>query len=265
MNKKLFFCAVILGIKISAQCNSVNLPYTEDFESVTTPALPSCTTIENAGSGTDWYTNQDTFTGITTKALTYKSNENPANTWFFTPGLNLTAGVEYKVTYKYSGTNFIFPENLKVAYGINANSSSMTNLLADHPDIVNNNISSGNVAFTPTATGVYYIGFNCYSNGYTWLLTLDDINVTTSQLSTAEVIRKNDAVTIYPNPFADVINITKAENIRSVSVTDISGKVVRTIHKPSSQVYLKEFIPGLYMLKMEMKDGSQKVIKAIKK
>lgn len=77
-------------------------------------------------------------------------------------------------------------------------------------------------------------------------------------------MNRNNAVKIYPNPFVDMIHINKVEDVRSVSVTDISGKLLKTVDKPSTELYLKELGPGLYMLKLEMKDGSQKVIKIIK-
>ncbi|AZA89534.1 Por secretion system C-terminal sorting domain [Chryseobacterium nakagawai] len=264
MNKILLIGAVVLGIQISAQCNPLNLPYTEDFESVTTPALPACSTIENAGSGNDWTTRQSAFTGIDSKALTYKyHSSNDANAWFFTPGLNLMSGVEYKLTYTYSGSGF--DEKLKVAYGMNANSSSMTNQLADYPDIADEDIHTETVTFIPQTTGVYYMGFNCYSDADQFYLQVDDISVTTSQLSTSEVTNRNNGVKIYPNPFTEVISINKIENVRSISITDISGKLIKTFDKPSSDLYVKEIGSGIYMLKLEMKDGSQKVIKIIKK
>lgn len=263
MNKKLSICAVVLGIQISAQCNSLTLPYTEDFESVTTPALPACTTIQNAGTGSNWVTRQGAFTGIDSKALTYRyDSSNDANAWFFTPGLNLTGGVEYKLTYTYSGSGF--EEKLKIAYGTSNSSTSMTNQLADYPDIIDEEAHTESVTFTPSATGVYYMGFNCYSVADQFFLQVDDINVIASQLSTSEVMNRNNAVKIYPNPFVDMIHINKVEDVRSVSVTDISGKLLKTVDKPSSELYLKELDPGLYMLKLEMKDGSQKVIKIIK-
>lgn len=264
MNKKLFIGAVILGIKISAQCNPVNLPYTENFESVITPELPSCSTVENGGSGNDWFTIQGAVTGITSQALTYRYDTlNPADAWFFTPGLNLTGGVEYNITYSYSGSGY--EEKLQVAYGMDATSSFMTNQLADYPSITDNVVHTENITFIPSTTGVYYIGFNCYSDPDQFYLQVDDISVTASQLSTAEIKDKNNEVQIYPNPFVDLINIVKIENVRAISIIDISGKLVKTVDKPSSQLYVKELNPGLYILKLEMKDGSQKVTKIIKK
>lgn len=160
-------------------CNSSNLPYTLDFENVTTPALPICTSVINSGSGNLWKTAAAP-TGFTGKVLNYSYNtSNAANTWFFTQGLNLTAGVSYRIKYKYanaSGTTQ-YPEKLKVAYGSSATSAAMTNTLADYSNITGGTATNAFVDFTPTATGVYYIGFQAYSAADMNQIYVDDINI----------------------------------------------------------------------------------------
>jgi hypothetical protein len=187
----------------STVCSSTNVPYTLDFESVTTPSLPLCTAVLNAGSGNAWKTaTAPTGVGFTGKALNYSYNSsNAANTWFFTQGINLTAGVSYRIKYKYansSGTNQ-FLEKLKVAYGSAATVAGMTNVLAAHETTTGapalpagTTISSANptdgfytlgnatsnfVDFTPTSTGVYYFGFNAYSVKDMNQIYVDDINI----------------------------------------------------------------------------------------
>lgn len=185
-------------------CSSVNVPYTLDFESVTTPSLPLCTAVLNAGSGNAWKTaTAPTGVGFNTgKALNYSFNSsNAANAWFFTQGINLTAGVSYRIKYKYAnstGTNQ-FLEKLKVAYGSAATVAGMTNVLATHETTAGapalptgTTISSANptggfytlgnatsnfVDFTPTSTGVYYFGFNAYSIKDMNQIYVDDINI----------------------------------------------------------------------------------------
>lgn len=184
-------------------CSSTNVPYTLDFESVTTPSLPLCTAVLNVGSGNAWKTAAaPTGVGFTGKVLnnSYNSN-NAANTWFFTQGLNLTAGVSYRIKYKYansSGTNQ-YLEKLKVAYGSAATVAGMTNVLATHETTVGaptlpsgTTINTANltdgfytlgvatsnfVDFTPASTGVYYFGFNAYSIKNMNQIYVDDINI----------------------------------------------------------------------------------------
>jgi len=69
-------------------CNATGVPYTLDFTSVTTPALPTCTSAVNSGSGNTWVTYSPGATGFTGNVLNYTFNStNAANTWFFTQGI----------------------------------------------------------------------------------------------------------------------------------------------------------------------------------
>ena len=160
-------------------CNSANLPYTLDFENVTTPALPICTTVINSGSGNLWKT-ATAPTGFTGKVLNYSYNSsNAANTWFFTQGLNLTAGVSYRIKYKYANATGAtqYPEKVKVAYGSSATSAAMTNTIADHGNIIGGTVTNTFTDFTPSTTGVYYIGFQAYSLADMNQIYVDDIYI----------------------------------------------------------------------------------------
>ncbi|MEC3874407.1 fibronectin type III domain-containing protein [Chryseobacterium salviniae] len=159
-------------------CVATSVPYTQDFESVTTPAIPSCTSLENAGTGNNWTTSSPAANGFTSKTLTYVYNfSNAANAWFYTQGINLTAGVSYRIKYRYGNNSTTYIEKLKVAYGGSASSAGMTNALADHPNINTATSISNYVDFTPSASGVYYFGFNAYSASNQFNLYVDDINI----------------------------------------------------------------------------------------
>ncbi|WP_083206690.1 fibronectin type III domain-containing protein [Chryseobacterium sp. CBo1] len=185
-------------------CSSTNVPYTLDFENVTTPSLPLCTSALNAGSGNTWKTaTAPTGLGFNTgKVLNYSYNtSNAANTWFFTQGINLTAGVSYRIKYKYAnsaGTSQ-YLEKLKVAYGNAATVAGMTNVLATYETTTGapalptgttinsanptdgfytlGNATTGFVDFTPASTGVYYFGFQAYSIKNMNQIYVDDINI----------------------------------------------------------------------------------------
>lgn len=163
-------------------CTATNVSYTLDFESVTTPALPSCTLVVNNGTGNAWKTAvAPTGYGFTGNALNYSYNStNAANTWFFTQGINLTAGTSYRIKYKYANSagTTQYAEKMKVAYGTSAASAAMTNTLADYPNIITNGTATNAfVDFVPTTTGIYYFGFQAYSALDMNQLYVDDINV----------------------------------------------------------------------------------------
>ncbi len=84
-------------------------------------------------------------------------------------------------------------------------------------------------------------------------------------LGTSEITKNGDTVKVYPNPFADLLNISDVSNVKNVLVTDIAGRLVKTIANPSSELHLGELKQGMYLVILEMKDGSKQTIKTIKK
>jgi len=172
------------GGSFTTLCASVSIPYLEDFNSVTTPAIPSCTTVINAGSGNSWATAANpAANGFSSQVLRYAWNTgNAANTWFFTKGLNLTSGVSYRLTFKYNNNSSTFVEKMKVAYGTNNTVAAMTNTLADYSNITGGASTANSVVidFVPSSTGVFYIGFQAYSAANQFYLYLDDIAVNVS-------------------------------------------------------------------------------------
>jgi len=83
-------------------------------------------------------------------------------------------------------------------------------------------------------------------------------------LGVNEVAKKQD-VAIYPNPFTDVVTISGAAQLQSVSVYDASGKMVKEIKSSEKTVSLHNLNSGIYMIKLTMKNGTSTTIKAIKK
>ncbi|WP_370897935.1 fibronectin type III domain-containing protein [Chryseobacterium gossypii] len=86
-----------------------------------------------------------------------------------------------------------------------------------------------------------------------------------SALATHDISVAKDNIKVYPNPFAEVLNISDAAKVKNVLITDMAGRLVKTIANPASALYLAELKSGMYLITMEMKDGSKQAIKAIKK
>lgn len=91
-------------------------------------------------------------------------------------------------------------------------------------------------------------------------LTLTPVNLATNDVASKQAERL-----AYPNPFADTLYLEKAENVKKVTVADLSGVLVKVIENPSAALSLGGIKSGMYILTLTMKDGSVKSMKTIKK
>ena len=88
------------------------------------------------------------------------------------------------------------------------------------------------------------------------------INIKDRTLAVTDINKVN--ISVYPNPFTDVLNISDVKGVKSVSVNDISGREVKTL-APATELNLSNLKAGLYIVNLKMEDGSLKTFKAIKK
>ena len=106
---------------------------------------------------------------------------------------------------------------------------------------------------------------NTYATSGNAMYYWDDISwAPTVVLGVSETATKHD-FTIYPNPFTDVVTILGDAQLQSVSVYDASGKMVKEIKSSEKTVSLHDLNSGMYMIKLTMKNGTSKTVKAIKK
>ncbi len=163
-------------------CGIFGFPYTENFNSVTVPALPPCFTVEDKNGGNSWITAL-----YTTNRIYINTAGTAADDWFFTPAFYFEANKTYRLQFSYrTGSNTTTNQNFKILYGSSANSASATHLLETYNSVnTNTGTTSQTLYFTPTSTGVQYIGFHAYSasgvsNSF---LALDDIDVRLSDIT----------------------------------------------------------------------------------
>lgn len=88
------------------------------------------------------------------------------------------------------------------------------------------------------------------------------LNITGPTMAVSDVNKK--AVSVYPNPFTDVLNISDVKGVKAISVNDISGREVKSL-APATEINLSNLKTGLYIVNLKMEDGSVKSFKAIKK
>lgn len=100
------------------------------------------------------------------------------------------------------------------------------------------------------------------SSDYTGFLSYGELN---PNLGTSETKAKERGVNVYPNPFYDVLNISDVSKVQSVAIVDVAGRLVKTIENPSTVLQLRDLKEGMYLVVLNMKDGTKQTVKAIKK
>lgn len=122
------------------------------------------------------------------------------------------------------------------------------------------------ISIPTTAGNTYYVNVGHYSDYIDEPEDVFTINITKGVLAVSEVkADQKNTIKLYPNPFSDVLNISDIAKVKSVSVSDTSGRLLKTIDNPSSELHLGELKQGVYMVIISMKDGSKQTLKAIRK
>lgn len=108
----------------------------------------------------------------------FASPTNAANDWLFSPGLQLQEGVNYRVRFwQRVRTASNISENLEVKWGASATPAGMTSS-AIYTGVGLTNaeyIQRTTSYFTPTESGIYYVGFRAFSAANQWDLIIDDV------------------------------------------------------------------------------------------
>lgn len=85
-------------------------------------------------------------------------------------------------------------------------------------------------------------------------------------LGVANNVAQATAISVYPNPASDVINIAGAD-INKVSFADINGRTVKSLNVNSTQatISISDLSTGVYMMTIETADGATTTKKLLKK
>ncbi len=168
-------------LTFTTNCISTDIPFNQDFEATTPPLVPDCATLENINTTKSWETlniseNFNDF-GFTGNVLSFYTGSGISDNWYMTQGINLESGVNYKIKYRYSNGSTYNTGKLKIAYGTSSTAEGMTNTLKDYPDMSIAESVLDSTVFTVPESGVYYFGFQAYSEPYQGSLYIDDINI----------------------------------------------------------------------------------------
>ena len=171
-------------------CAAASIPWTEGFESgyTNTTAVGGCWTGSSLTGAEVWTANSSALdynrtprNGSWNATLIY-SNED----WFFYP-VQLTGGTNYTfAAYARQDGATSTNANITLAYGTAASAASMTNTILAASGIIDGTYQLKTGTFTPSSTGIYYMGIKGFMNGTPWYISLDDISVTVSPACAAQ-------------------------------------------------------------------------------
>ncbi|MBQ8056108.1 MAG: T9SS type A sorting domain-containing protein, partial [Paludibacteraceae bacterium] len=58
-------------------------------------------------------------------------------------------------------------------------------------------------------------------------------------------------LTIYPNPTTDFVNIDINEEVNSIKIYDISGRIIRSFVNEVNNLYLGDLNKGVYIIQVQ--------------
>ena len=238
----------------------VTLPYSNDFENpannytdgfinfalITTSGTSTPPNYADGGAGTSMYT----FNSLTAAS--------DARAYF--RGMNLTAGEQ--VTVEFKTRLFAFapdvpePISFNLTVGDSQSAAGQATVVQSYTNSSAAAYTTHTATFTAPTSGIYYFGIHNNTPQATTetFLFLDSISLTTNLSSNDNEL---SVFSIYPNPVSNVLTISNTKNveIKSVTITDINGRVVKNQQGALTQINVSDLNSGAYFVTIEAAEG----------
>jgi len=162
----------------STACDVFTLPLSENFDATPVLTIPTCwTAITNTSS---WVVNNNVASLSAPNAiLNYYNATLPKNDWFFSPGVVLTQGVEYTVSFAVQAPGWAgVGESMEVLVGTSPTVGGMTSgTIYTNSNMQFTSFTGITGTFTPTVTGTYYVGWHANSVADLDYIAVDNISI----------------------------------------------------------------------------------------
>lgn len=125
----------------------------------------------------------------------------------------------------------------------------------------------GNVSHTVTLpAGTYSIGIATATGGFNLnYLTITSVaSAARMAVQTVKTEDANTAVTLSPNPVTEQLHLRNNDKVKTLSIYDISGHQVMKVKSPGNTISVSSLTPGVYIITIDRKDGTQKQVKILK-
>jgi hypothetical protein len=115
---------------------------------------------------------------------------------------------------------------------------------------------------------------NIFENFYDpyFISSCSDVSSTVPEMKKPNVEKKrkeyfrsktNTLITVYPNPFTDVVKIKCPYTVSKVTVTDVMSRTVQT-EQNKNEINTSKLTPGIYFLTIETINGQKNTVRIIK-
>ncbi|WP_353151284.1 GEVED domain-containing protein [Chryseobacterium sp.] len=267
------------GKTFHTPCAAVVPTYSNDFSTypVDCWAQASGGTPATGPTGNDeyWYDEDFLNSGAGNSSVAMNLYSENMIGWLKTVPFDLSAG-GYKVSFDYGVTDY----SSAGASGMGSD-DTVQFLVSTDGGVSWTVLQTWNTANAPSNTSTTYsYNLSSYTGSSTMFAfygssgTVDDDedyeffidNFTIeSSLAVSEINKAKSDIKVHPNPFTEILNISKTDQVKSITVLDGSGRVVKSFEQPASVLYLGDLKSGIYIVTLNMKDGTRQVFKTIKK
>ncbi|SDQ07387.1 Por secretion system C-terminal sorting domain-containing protein [Chryseobacterium soldanellicola] len=256
MKKLLLF---ILGFPIASFGQ-----WTENFDTAT--SMPAGWAVVNSGDPNGWvFASPGTGTGQTgTNVAKIIYGTAAHDDYLITKAIAVQVGIADRISFYVKSRSAAYLENYEVLLSTTNQTAAAFTTVLQPMEKAPTTWAQKTFNLSAYAGQTVYIAIHATDTDQ-WELYADTFVVDAATLATSEVSANKNNLKVYPNPFTEVLNISDASKVKSVAITDISGRLVKTIENPSSALSLGELKQGMYSVILNMKDGSKQTVKTIKK
>lgn len=176
----------------SVALGDYTLPFFCSFSDIN--EMASFTIIDANADGTTW--SRGTLGSANVVSCMYSMSK--MDDWLILPGLKLTAGRTYTISFDAANNGDSYPEIIEVKAGAAPTVEAMTATLMAPTQITSNQVLAPNsCTFKPETTGTYYIGFHGISEPNMYYLHISNIGV---DPGTSDAAPAAPAITVTADP-----------------------------------------------------------------
>ena len=121
---------------------------------------------------------------------------------------------------------------------------------------------------TTTLPSMGVFSYTSYDDGATWVQNTEVNQVFTVGGFCTETLGIDapqvNKLTYYPNPVKDILQITTDKTISSIAVYNIEGREIKDTSFTNNAVNMQALASGIYVVKLQLDNGTTDVIKVIK-